>query len=195
MSRDRFDAVVKFARERGLWLFSDEVYRGLEHTEAVRHPAAADVYEKAISLGTTAKTYGLAGLRIGWVATQDSALIQRLHAFKDYLTICNPGPSEVLATVALRNHEKLAARSREIVLQNLQLFEPFAKTHGITYVKPDGGSTLFASRLGAERWCQELLHLRGVAFAPGPLFGGDGDHFRVGLGRKSFADGLAAAAG
>ncbi|WP_250523247.1 aminotransferase class I/II-fold pyridoxal phosphate-dependent enzyme, partial [Caballeronia sp. NCF2] len=50
-SRDVFDAIVAFARKHGLWLFSDEVYRGLEHDRADRLPAACDVYERAISLG------------------------------------------------------------------------------------------------------------------------------------------------
>ncbi len=95
LTRDRFDAIVAFARTRGLWLFSDEVYRGLERGPA--NPSACDVYERAICLGTTAKTYGLAGLRIGWIATQDAAVLERLHAYKDYLTICTAGPSELLA--------------------------------------------------------------------------------------------------
>ncbi|MBL8955841.1 MAG: aminotransferase class I/II-fold pyridoxal phosphate-dependent enzyme [Myxococcaceae bacterium] len=187
---DRFDAIVKFCRARGLWLFSDEVYRGLEHDQVVKNAAACDVYEKAVSLGTTAKTYGLAGLRVGWIATQDLALIGRLAAFKDYLTICNSAPGELLATVALKHHEKLAARSRELVRANLTLFEAFARPHGINFVRPTGGSVLFAHRKGGERWCEELLHLRGVCFAPGRLFGGDPDHFRVGLGRTTFAAGL-----
>lgn len=192
LTRDRFEAIVKLCRTRGLWLFSDEVYRGLEYDAAARNPAACDVYEKAVSLGTTAKAYGLAGLRIGWIATQDRELLARLAAFKDYLTICNGAPGELLATVAMKHHEQLAARSRAIVRENLKLFEPFAKSFGLTYVRPTGGSTLFAYRPGGERWCEELLHLRGVAFAPGKLFGGEHDHFRVGLGRKTFAAGLEA---
>ncbi len=189
---ERFDAIVRFARARGLWLFSDEVYRGLEHDQVVKNAAASDVYEKAVSLGTTAKTYGLAGLRVGWIATQDPGLLAKLAAFKDYLTICNSAPGELLATVALKHHENLAARSREIVRANLTLFDAFAKPHGINFVRPTGGSVLFAHRKGGERWCEELLHMRGVCFAPGRLFGGEPDHFRVGLGRKTFAAGLEA---
>lgn len=190
LTRERFDAIVAAARQRGLWLFSDEVYRELEYEPGTRNPAACDIYEKAVSLGTTAKAYGLAGLRIGWIATQDRVLLTKLAAFKDYLTICNSAPGELLAMVGLKHHEELAARAREIVQGNLKLFEPFAKSYGLTFVTPTGGSTLFAYRQGGERWCEELLHLRGVAFAPGKLFGGEHDHFRVGLGRKAFAAGL-----
>ena len=71
MDRERFDAVVEISRRHGLLLFSDEVYRELEHDPAARLPAACDVYERAVSLGVMSKTYGLAGLRIGWLATHE----------------------------------------------------------------------------------------------------------------------------
>jgi aspartate/methionine/tyrosine aminotransferase len=191
LTRDRFDAVVKFCRARGLWLFSDEVYRGLEIGE--RNPAGVDVYERAFCLGTTAKTYGLAGLRIGWIATHDAATLDRLAAFKDYLTICNSGPSEVLSTVAMNHADALAARGRKIVAENTKLFAAFLGKHPeLSWVAPLGGSTGFVHRSGAEAWCADLLEKKGVAFAPGRLFGGDSDHFRVGLGRAGFAEGLAA---
>src|SRR5262249_44626246 len=126
LSRDRFEAIVRFARERGLWLFSDEVYRGLEQNPAERNPAACDVYERGISLGSTAKTYGLAGLRIGWIATRDASLYARLAAFKDYLTICNSATGELLSALALRHAEAIAARNRSIVTANIERFAHFA---------------------------------------------------------------------
>lgn len=191
LTRDRFDAIVAIARERGLWLFSDEVYRGLEIGQ--RNPAAVDVYERAFCLGTTAKTYGLAGLRIGWIATHDQATLDRLHAFKDYLTICNSGPSEVLAAVAMRHAETLAARGRKIVADNTALWTAYLKRHPeLSWVPPHGGSTAYVKRKDAKQWCADLLDSKGIAFAPGGLFGGDDEHFRVGLGRAGFAEGLAA---
>jgi aspartate/methionine/tyrosine aminotransferase len=91
-------------------LFSDEVYRGLEYDPADRLPAACDLYENAVSLGVLSKTYGLPGLRIGWIATHNRDLYERMAAFKDYLSICNSAPSEFLAIVATRHAEALAAR-------------------------------------------------------------------------------------
>jgi aspartate/methionine/tyrosine aminotransferase len=191
LTRDRFDAIVSFARERGLWLFSDEVYRGLEIGE--RNPSAVDVYERAFCLGTTAKTYGLAGLRIGWIATHDQATFDRLHAFKDYLTICNAAPSELLTSVAMRHAEELAARGRKIVAENTKLWTAFMQKHAeLSWVAPLGGSTAFVKRAGGEAWCALLLEKKGIAFAPGRLFGGDSEHFRVGLGRSGLAAGLLA---
>ena len=72
VDRECFDALVALARDAGCWLFSDEVYRGLEYDQALRLPAAVDLYERAISLGVMSKTFALAGLRIGWIATRDA---------------------------------------------------------------------------------------------------------------------------
>jgi aspartate/methionine/tyrosine aminotransferase len=54
----------------GFVIFADEVYRGLELNPSDRLPALADLNDRAVSLGVMSKTYGLAGLRIGWIATR-----------------------------------------------------------------------------------------------------------------------------
>ena len=41
------------------------------------------------------KAYAMAGLRIGWIATRDRALLDRAARFKDYTTLCPPAPSEL----------------------------------------------------------------------------------------------------
>ena len=64
LPRASFDALVEICRSRGIWLFSDEVYRLIERDPALRLPQAADVYERGISLNVMSKAYGLAGLRI-----------------------------------------------------------------------------------------------------------------------------------
>ena len=59
---------------------SDEVYRLLEHDPGERLPAAVDGYERAISLGVMSKPFGLAGLRVGWVAPVTPAFAPRSRA-------------------------------------------------------------------------------------------------------------------
>jgi aspartate/methionine/tyrosine aminotransferase len=74
MARPVLEHVIELARAHGLVVFSDEVYRELEHDPAGRLPPACDLYERAVSLGSISKSYGLPGLRIGWIATRDSVL-------------------------------------------------------------------------------------------------------------------------
>ena len=106
MSQEHFEAVSAIAREHDAILFSDEVYRESEYDARDRLPAACDLGEHTISLGVTSKTYGLAGLRIGWIATHNRELYDRMAGLKDYTTICNSAPSEFLASVALRKSRR-----------------------------------------------------------------------------------------
>jgi aspartate/methionine/tyrosine aminotransferase len=190
--RERFDAVVDFARRRGLWLFSDEVYRGLEHDPAQRLPAACDVYEKAISLGALSKSHGLAGLRVGWVATKDRDVLAGMSTFKDYLTISNSAPSEYLAAIAVRNTDALIARNTAIVRSNLAVLDSFFARHHeiLEWRRPSAGTVAFP-RLrhgGAERFCAEVLERTGVLLLPSTLLDHGNAHFRIGLGRRNLPD-------
>ena len=67
--RATFEALVSIAAEAGAHLLVDEVYRGLEFDPADRLPTGADAGPLGISLGVMSKSYALAGLRIGWLAT------------------------------------------------------------------------------------------------------------------------------
>ena len=64
-------------------------------------------------------------MRIGWAATHDTDLRERMKALKDYTTICSSAPSERLALVALKNSPRLVGRCREIVAANRPLLESF----------------------------------------------------------------------
>lgn len=193
LPRDVLDAAIAFARRHGLWLFADEVYRGLE-LDAPRHPPMAALYERGVSLGATAKTYGLAGLRIGWIACREHSLLERMATFKDYLTICSPGPSEFLATVALRHADTLAARARELVRANRDRADALFARHPdvFEWVRPVAGTTAFPRLVqgGATAFSERLLEDTGVLLLPGPLFDFDDAHVRLGLGRSRLAQAL-----
>lgn len=120
-----FRRLVDLCEERGIRLFSDEVYRGLELDPAATLPQAADLSPSALSLNVMSKAYGLPGLRIGWLACHDRALLERLERRKHYTSICNSGPSEHLATIALRAADRIRARNRDIVAANLPVFDAF----------------------------------------------------------------------
>ena len=140
MARPVFEHVIGLARAHGLVVFSDEVYRELEHDPAGRLPAACDEYERAVSLGSISKSYGLPGLRIGWIATRDAALRDAVSMLKDYTTICASAPSEFLTALALRNRRVLLDRNLAIVRRNLPLLDGFFERHADTFdwVQADG---------------------------------------------------------
>lgn len=198
MPADVFRRVVALAEDAGVTLLSDEVYREAEYAVEDRLPAACDVSRRAVSLGVMSKTYGLAGLRIGWVATHDRVLLERLARLKDYTTICNAAPSEVLATVALRHRAVLVARTRQVLSRNLDLLDAFFAAHADVFAwrRPDAGPIAFpglrgwAAALGADALCERLAREAGVLLLPGTVYDVEG-HVRVGFGREDLAAGLA----
>ena len=195
MSAEKQAQIVEIARKHRLWLFSDEVYRGLEHHPADRLPAACDLYEKAVSLGVMSKTYGLPGLRIGWLATHDPALYQQLAMFKDYTTICNSAPSEFLSMVALRQREQIVERNLNIIRANLDLLDLFFAQHEDVFVwqRPRACSTAFPrlrEGISAQAFCMGAVEKQGVLLLPSQNYDYGDSHFRIGYGRKNMAQAL-----
>lgn len=190
-----FQSLVDLCDARGIRLFCDEVHRGLELDPARRLTQAADLSPMAVSLNVTSKSYGLAGLRVGWLASRDRELLARLERRKHYTSISNSGPAEFLATLALRHGEAIQARNREIVRSNLPLFDAlFARWPEIVdWERPQGGCICFPRYGGAdgvEAFCRSLVEETGVLLAPASLFRSSladtpTDRFRVGVGRSN----------
>ena len=196
-----FRALVDVCDERGIRLFCDEVYRGIEVDPRRTLPQAADLSETAISLNVVSKSYGLPGLRVGWLACRDRALLERLEKRKHYTSICNPGPTEYLAAVALRNRERIWARNRGILAANLPLFHDFfaRRPELFDWVPPMGGCVCFPRYKSGdvEDFAQRLLVNEGVVVLPASVYYSEladtpADHFRVGLGRLGLESGLEA---
>jgi aspartate/methionine/tyrosine aminotransferase len=189
MSKEDYDALHRIAQENNLLLFSDEVYRESEYDPSTRLPAACDYGEHAVSLGVTSKTYGLAGLRIGWIATKNKAIYDKMASLKDYTTICNSAPSEFLAELAMRNRKRLVERNLGIIKENLSIMDDFFARHAdlFAWVRPTAGSMAFPRYLGGdvEQFCDELVKKAGVLLLPGSVYDDSRNHFRLGLGRKN----------
>ena len=199
LARGAWDEILRVVSARGIWLFADEVYRGLEHDPAARLPRAVDVYERAVSLDGLSKSYGLAGLRLGWLVLRDRVLRERLLAFKDYLTMCNAAPSEVLGAIAVRHTEALQARSRARLVANLERLDAFFARHPdrFEWTRPRAGSVAFV-RLrggGAEAFCDRVVKEAGVMLVPSTKFDAGDEHVRFGYGRANLPDALRALEG
>ena len=189
MPRAEYEALHQFAKANKLLLFSDEVYRESEYDPVTRLPAACDLGDYAISLGVTSKTYGLAGLRIGWIATKNKKIYEKMASLKDYTTICNSAPSEFLAEVAMRNRQKLIERNLGIIQNNLAVIDELFRRRAdlFSWVRPQAGSMGFPRYLGGnvDTFCDDLVKKVGVLLLPGSVYDDSRNHFRLGLGRKN----------
>jgi aspartate/methionine/tyrosine aminotransferase len=190
----QFRELIEVADAHGITLFSDEVYRGLERRESERLPAACDLSARAVSLGVMSKTYGLAGLRIGWVATHNEPVRTRMASMKDYTTICSSAPSELLAEIALRHGETIAVRNRGIISSNLALLDAFFSRHADTFSwqRPLAGPICFPKLLcgDVQSFCGRIANACGVLLLPGTVYDDPGNHFRIGFGRANMPQAL-----
>ena len=199
---DRYMALVDLCRTHGIYILHDEIFNGLGPSGAAHLPFIADVYERGLSLNVMSKSFGLPGLRIGWIACQDSSLVSRMERMKHYLSICNSGPSERLAKIALDNREQLLARNCRIVDENLPKWDAFFARHAdlFEWQRPDGACVAFpryTGTEGVEEFCRSLVEESGVLLLPGTIFSSrlgpvPKDRFRLGFGRSGLEEGLAA---
>ncbi|MCH9625926.1 MAG: Capreomycidine synthase [Chlamydiales bacterium] len=195
ITRDTQQALIELARKHAIWIFSDEVYRLLELNPADRVPPFACIYEKGISLSVMSKAYGLAGLRIGWIACQDTHLLAEIDKIKHYLSICNSGPSEILSLIALRASGKIHERNRCLMENNLQQLDCFFEeyTNWFQWVRPKGGCIgypVFKGNIPIEKIADDLLQQFGVLILPGCIYDDKSNHFRISFGRKSLPQAL-----
>lgn len=201
LPKNQLQELIETCRQHDIWLFSDEVYRGIELDPDVTLPHVADVYEKGLSLNVMSKSFGLPGLRVGWIASQNIAALQTMERYKHYLSICNSGPSERLAVIAIKNRDVIWNRNREILQKNLIQLEKFFDDFSdlFDWQRPQGGCVAYPrfKRIdGGEAFCKRLVEERGVLLLPSSIYRSElmdapVDHFRIGYGRaKLFQEGL-----
>jgi aspartate/methionine/tyrosine aminotransferase len=195
MSLPVLQKVLQLASRTGIYVFSDEVYRGLEHDPGTRLPAACELYERAVSLGSMSKSYGLPGLRLGWLACRTPEIIHKCNELKYYTTICSSAPSEFLTELALRHRQKLIERNRQLVLSNLPLLSAFIARHPklFQWTPPNASPICFVRYVPEEdvfSMCESLAENFGVLLLPGKVYD-EPRHIRFGYGRRNMPEGLA----
>jgi aspartate/methionine/tyrosine aminotransferase len=193
--REVLDEILLEAAQHGIPVFSDEMYRLLEFDEGRRLPSLVDVYDGAIVLSGLSKTFSLPGLRIGWLATRNRGLLDRFAGFKDYTSICSSAPSEILGIIALRAAHAIVQRNLGIITGNLVAAEQLCARHAglFAWIPPLAGSVAFprlTAHLPVRTFCDDVLRRRGVMIVSGDMFGWEGNHFRVGLGRVNLPQAL-----
>ena len=199
---DRYHALIALCRKHGIYILHDEIFHGLGASGTQHLPFVADVYERGLSLNVMSKSFGLPGLRVGWIACADSELISKMERMKHYLSICNSGPSERLSQIAIRNRDKILSRNCAIIDDNLPKWDAFFARHAafFDWRRPDGSCMAFPRYKGTdgvEQFCRSLVEDSGVLLLPGTIYSSalgetPTDRFRMGFGRRALDEGLTA---
>ena len=189
-SPDWHRALAELAEARGIGLFCDEMYFGLVHSGTPPIPSTADVSDRAVVLSGLSKTFGLPGLRCGWLVVRDPDLRSRLINWKHYTSICAPVLSEYLARAALQARDDLRRRSIERIERNLVLADAFFARwpERFEWRRPMAGSTALVGFdvPSVAALSERLAREEGLLIQSAAMLGGDDRHMRIGLGRDNF---------
>ena len=186
MSEATLREVIALVEGTRAHLLLDETYR--EMAFGPSPPVAASLSPRAISVSSLSKTYGLPGIRIGWLVTRDRQLRDRFLAAKEQILITNSVVDEAIALEALRRRPawlpeirgridgSLAATRRWIAEDpTFEWIEPAGGVVGFPRIRPDVD-------VDVDRFYEILLDTYGTVVGPGHWFEQSRRHFRLGYG-------------
>jgi aspartate/methionine/tyrosine aminotransferase len=190
--REALRAIARWARDNGVALISDEIYRHIYFgaEEGALAPGLLDLDPSDVGgawvvVDGVSKAYAMTGWRIGY-SVSSPELAVTLSALQSHTTSNASAPAQVAAHAALSNPERAATeilqmvrafrRRRDLMVRRFQESLPH-----LPVLIPDGAFYLFF-RVDAEftpevpdstRWCSQVIEETGVACVPGVAFGDD----------------------
>ncbi len=142
LSEAELNAVMALAESRGCYLLLDETYR--EMNFAGPTPLAASISRRAISVASMSKSYGLPGIRIGWIISRDEALQEMFLAAKEQIFICNSVVDEEIAFHVLNRKSQVLPPILERNRRGFEITRAWmAQQNGMEWVPPAGGVVCF----------------------------------------------------
>jgi capreomycidine synthase len=179
------DELIEIVSSVGAYLVWDAAFDELTTEKPLKNPFLS--YDKAISVGTLSKCYGLPGLRVGWCFASEKVILECVQ-LRDYTTLYISPLIELIAQKAIEQTDTLInSRMREISVNKKHL-ETWVERHKdkIQWSKPSAGVTSLIKFKGVENvddFCKTLTEKYGVMLVPGSCFGHD-DYIRLGFGER-----------
>ena len=189
LPRETLDAVVALVEAHGgARLLLDETYREMTFGEAL--PVAASLSERVISVTSLSKTYGLPGIRVGWLMTRDRGLFERFLAAKEQILISGSLVDETIALAALRRRPTWLPEIRARIDEAFRTTSAWIDGNPrFEWVEPRGGVVGFprirdeaAGGPDLDRFYDVLFERHGTIVGPGHWFEQPRRNFRLGYG-------------
>jgi len=186
MTAGELNQLATIASENNTWLLVDETYR--DACFKTPYPVQAGLYKNVISVSSLSKAFGLPGLRIGWIITQDQQLLETFLAAKEMIHISNSALDEEVAWQFCLQKEKFAATINQHAMQNYALLCAWLqKETRLEYVLPGGGVVCFPRfkkdlSIDTDKFYSLLLHQYKTMVGPGHWFSMPDTYMRIGFG-------------
>ncbi|MDQ6698320.1 MAG: aminotransferase class I/II-fold pyridoxal phosphate-dependent enzyme [Actinomycetota bacterium] len=183
---DELEAVIDLIDRSNAVLLLDETYRDLTHDQAL--PMAASMSERAVSVASLSKAYGLPGLRLGWLVCRDPARRETLLAAKEQIFICGATLDEAIGAAVLADRDRLLSPIREQAREHRDIVARWIAAEPlIEWVAPAGGVVCFPRvrhevAFDGDEFYRCLLAEHGTYVGPGHWFEADDRHMRIGYG-------------
>ena len=177
--------LVALAGRHGCRLLVDETYRDMTYGAPL--PTAASLGPCAISVSSMSKSYGVPGIRVGWVITRDAALYESFLAAKEQIGICGSVIDEAIAAQVLEQRDRLLSDTHARMGQRLKTMrEWIAGEPLVDWVEPTGGVVCLPHLSGLvgrdmTRFHQRLLADHGTYVGPGHWFDMPAQFVRIGF--------------
>ncbi len=184
MSEADLRSLVGLVESAGCRLLVDETYREMTFGEPL--PVAAALSERAISVSSLSKTYGIPGIRTGWLVCRDAELMRTFLAAKEQIGICGSVVDEEIAARAFAQRETWLAELRPFIAERFSVVrEWIAGEELMEWVEPRGGAVCFPRikpdvPVDVDEFYRVLGDVHGAYVGPGHWFEQDRRHMRIG---------------
>ena len=191
MSTEEVKAVVEITRQKGCYLLVDETYREMSFKGVL--PYAATLGDHVISVASFSKTFGLPGIRVGWLMTQNDSLFEKFFAAKEQIQICGSALDEEIAFQFYRNREKFLPQILENIKRRFGILKTWMNQQSdLEWVEPTGGCVAFPrltdaalKKIDPETFYQKINNEFSTHVGPGHWFEKNKRYMRIGYGWPS----------
>jgi aspartate aminotransferase len=196
LPRDLLDTLLAFARRRGLWFISDEVYDEVVFDDVfVSAGSVADPGDRLVSVYSFSKVYAMTGWRVGYlVAPPDMAKL--LTGMQEPIISCVNTPAQMAALAAVTGPQDIVRKMRDAYRARRDELLDILDRGGLPSSQPSGAFYVWADVSEASQpsmdFARSLIEREHVAVAPGSAFGELGEGYvRLSLAssRENLLDG------
>lgn len=184
IDENKLRSIIKIVEEKQTYLLLDETYREMCFVEKL--PVAATLSDRVISISSMSKSYGLPGIRIGWIFCRNKQLMETFLAAKEQICITNSVVDEEIAFQYLLRKEELFSPVMNTIRQNFEILKKFtAKQNLLEWVVPKGGCVCFPRikkniTLDTNKFHDILLNKYATYIGKGHWFEQDSKYIRIG---------------